>query len=155
MGVHKYDNLLPDVTAKGRAERRRTWQGFLAQLIALNPAQLSRDNQVDLALLKRYPDWSPLLRGLLALAPLIPGLFYIRNGMRFIRGLDELQRRIQHEAWLFAALGTVIMGTGINILNAHGVQLWALDHGLGLGGTFTLMFTLWLVGSALANCRYK
>ena len=26
MGVHKYDALLPDVTAKGRAERRRAWQ---------------------------------------------------------------------------------------------------------------------------------
>ena len=52
MGVHKYDRLLPDVSATGRAERRQAWQGFLAQLNALKPAQLSRDNQVDLALLK-------------------------------------------------------------------------------------------------------
>ena len=61
MGVHKYDRLLPDVSATGRAERRQAWQGFLAQLNALKPAQLSRDNQVDLALLKnelQYRVWS-------------------------------------------------------------------------------------------------
>ena len=110
---------------------------------------------VDLALLKRHPEWSPLEKSLLELIPLIPGLLYIRSGLRFIRGLDELQRRIQQEAWLFAALGTIIVSTGINILNAHGVQSEALKHGLGLGGTFMLIFTLWLVGSAIANCRYK
>ena len=61
LGEHKYDSLLPDITAKGRAERRATWQGFLADLAKLNPASLSRDNQVDLALLKnelQYRVWS-------------------------------------------------------------------------------------------------
>ena len=61
LGEHQYDSLLPDITAKGRAERRATWQGFLADLAKLNPASLSRDNQVDLALLKnelQYRVWS-------------------------------------------------------------------------------------------------
>ena len=61
MGVHTYDGLLPDITATGRAERRAAWQGFLTQLNALSPAQLSRDNQVDLALLRNelnYRVWS-------------------------------------------------------------------------------------------------
>ena len=52
LGEHRYDRLLPDISAKGRAERRRTWQGLLTQLAQLNPAKLSRDNQVDLALLR-------------------------------------------------------------------------------------------------------
>jgi hypothetical protein len=28
-------------------------------------------------------------------------------------------------------------------------------HGLGLGQAFILMFFLWIIGSALANRRYK
>ena len=109
----------------------------------------------DLALLKQHPEWSPLLKGVLALAPLIPGLFYVWTCVRFIRGLDELQRGVQLEAFLFAALGTVLVGAAINTLNTHGVSLGDLSHGLGLGATVMVMFTLWLVGGAIANCRYK
>ena len=108
-----------------------------------------------LFLLKQHSEWSPLTRGLVALTPLIPGLLYLRSGMRFVRGLDELQRRVQVEAFLFAALGTVIVGAAINTLNAHGVQLGQFSHGLSVGATFTLLFVLWLIGSAIANCRYK
>jgi hypothetical protein len=108
-----------------------------------------------LELLKRHPDWSPLARGLLTLTPLIPGILNVRSGLRFIRGLDELQRRIQLEAWLFASLGALIIGTIINTLNANGVVLGELKHGLSLWGAFTLTFVLWLVGGAIANRRYK
>ena len=61
LGEHKYDSLLPDITANGRAERRQTWQGFLAELARIKPAQLNRDNQVDLALLRnelQYRVWA-------------------------------------------------------------------------------------------------
>ena len=108
-----------------------------------------------LFLLKQHPEWSPLSKGTVALTPLIPGLLYLRSCLRFIRGLDELQRRVQLDAFLFAALGTVIAGTAIATLNAHEVQLGPLAHGLGMGETFALMFALWLVGSAVANRRYK
>ena len=60
-GEHRYDRLLPDISAAGRRARRVTWQGFLTQLAQINPAQLSRDNQVDLALLKnelQYRIWA-------------------------------------------------------------------------------------------------
>ena len=108
-----------------------------------------------LFLLKRHPEWSPLTRGLLTLTPMIPGLLYVRTCLRFIRGMDELQRRIQLEAWLFAFLGTLIIGTIVNTLNANGVSLGELKHGLSLWGTFTLIFVLWLVGTAIANRRYR
>jgi hypothetical protein len=109
----------------------------------------------ELYLTTRHPDWSPLTRGLIALAPLIPGFLYIRGWLQFIRGLDELQRRIQLEAFLFTALGTIIVGTVIDTLNASGVSLGFLRHGLGLGGAFMVMFTLWLLAGAVVNCRYK
>ncbi|MEY4953405.1 MAG: hypothetical protein RL299_1829 [Pseudomonadota bacterium] len=60
MGEHKYDAQLPDMSAAGRAERRRTWQTFLAQLGRIDPARLSQGNQVNMALLKnelRYRIW--------------------------------------------------------------------------------------------------
>jgi len=110
---------------------------------------------VQLFLLKQHAEWSSLVRGLVALTPLIPGLFYVHSCMRFIRGMDELQRRVQVEAFLFAALGTVIVSVAINTLNAYGVQLGQFSHGLSMGATFTLMFILWLIGSVVANCRYK
>lgn len=108
-----------------------------------------------LALLHQHREWNPLLRRSLALAPLLPGMLYVGSWMRFIRGLDELQRRIQLEAFLFAAMGPVIVGTAINILNAHEVQLGWLKHGLGLGGTLMAMLLFWSVGWALAKCRYQ
>lgn len=60
MGEHRYDALLPDMSASGRAERRRAWQTFLVQLGQIDPVRLSRGNQVDLALLKnelQYRIW--------------------------------------------------------------------------------------------------
>jgi hypothetical protein len=107
------------------------------------------------ALVKFNPGLSPLAKALLTLTPLLPGLLYLRTCLRFIRGMDELQRRIQMEAWLFSALGTLIISTIVNTLNANGVTLGDLQHGLSLWGTFALAFALWLVGVAVANCRYK
>jgi hypothetical protein len=108
-----------------------------------------------LALEKQHPEWTPLARALVALAPLLPGLLYVRACLRFVRGLDELQRRIQVEAWLFAALASLVVGTIVNTLNARGVALGELHHGVSLWGTSVLLFTFWLVGLGLANRRYK
>jgi hypothetical protein len=108
-----------------------------------------------LFLVKRNPEWSPLARGLLMLAPLLPILLYLRAWMRLVRGLDELQRRIQLEAFLFAALGTLVVGFVVSTLGATGVWRAGLNHGLGLPEGCMAMFALWLVGGALANRRYR
>jgi len=108
-------------------------------------------------LVKHHPGWSPLTCGLLALTPLVPGLLYMRTWVRLVAGMDEMQRRIQLEALLFAALGTVIVGIVLSTLNDNGIMPFGnmQSHGLGLGGAFLSMFTLWLVGGAIANSRYK
>jgi hypothetical protein len=110
---------------------------------------------LDQLLLLRHPEWNAGVRAALTLAPLAPGLLYIRSWMRFIGSLDELQRRIQLEAWLFAAIGTALAGTAITALNASGVHLAALGGGLGVGGSYILAYVLWLVGTSLANRRFK
>jgi hypothetical protein len=110
---------------------------------------------LDRVLSVRHPDWSVAARAALAVAPLVPGLLYIRSWMRFISGLDELQRGIQLEAWLFAVMGTVLIGTAVSALNQSGVHLGGLGQGLGVGSAFMLTFFFWFVGSALAGRRFK
>ena len=52
LGVHSYDGLLPDVTAAGRGTRVADWSAILFELARINPALLSRQNQVDYRILK-------------------------------------------------------------------------------------------------------
>jgi uncharacterized MnhB-related membrane protein len=86
---------------------------------------------------------------------MIPGALYVRSCLRFIRAMDEMQRRIQLEAWLFASLWTLVITTVINTLNANDVALGDLKHGVSLWETFLLAFVLWLVGTAMARARYQ
>lgn len=108
-----------------------------------------------LFLIRHHPALSPGWKTTLTLAPILPGLFYLRNGMRLLRERDELQRRIQLEAWLFAAFGTVVVSTVINVCVAQGLQGRWLAHGLEVGGTYMTMFLLWSVGVVIANLRYR
>jgi hypothetical protein len=110
---------------------------------------------LTLLLVRHHPDWSPEWQITLTLAPILPGLMYLRNGLQLLRSLDELQRRIQLEGWLFAALGTVLVGATLNVVNAHGLGGHWLPYGLGVGGTFMTMFVLWCVGITIAHNRYR
>ena len=108
----------------------------------------------QLFVLRRYPEWSPFVRGIVALTPLVPALLYLRSWVQFIRGMDELQRRVQIEAQVFAAWGTIFIGMILSTLNQHGV-VHVQPHGLGFGAVFFVVLPLWLVGVAIANRRYK
>ncbi len=110
---------------------------------------------VTLLLVRDHPEWAPQLKVTLTLLPVIPGLLYFRSGIRLLKSKDELQRRIQLEAWLFAALGTVVVSTVINVMNAHGMIWDDYPHGLEMGATYMLMFILWCFGVSLANRRYS
>ncbi|WP_126172964.1 DUF885 domain-containing protein [Altericroceibacterium xinjiangense] len=60
MGDHRYDDQLPDITATGRARERQLVQTLLARLERIDRSRLSRDNQVNAALLEnelRYQVW--------------------------------------------------------------------------------------------------
>ncbi|MFC4293765.1 DUF885 domain-containing protein [Novosphingobium tardum] len=51
LGEHRYDSLLPDVTAAGRDAREAEWRAILAAMAQVDRSRLTRDNQVDFALL--------------------------------------------------------------------------------------------------------
>lgn len=109
----------------------------------------------QLIVLKHTPDLTPGVRTTIALTPLLPGLLYVRDWIRFVRRLDELQRRVQLEAFLFAALGALILAAVIDALNANGLAPLGCTHGLGLGGTYLVMCSLWGLGTVIANRRYR
>ncbi len=60
IGDHRFDGDVDDMSAAGRATRLHAWKGFLAELTALDRKALSRDAQVDAAILEnelRYEIW--------------------------------------------------------------------------------------------------
>jgi uncharacterized protein (DUF885 family) len=59
-GDHRFDGEIDDMSAAGRAARVAAWKDVLAGLTALDLSKLSRDNQVDAAILSsqlRYAIW--------------------------------------------------------------------------------------------------
>ncbi len=61
LGEHRYDSLLPDITAAGRVKRVAEWRLLLSALELIETNKLSLDNQVDYAMLKNeleYRIWT-------------------------------------------------------------------------------------------------
>ena len=110
---------------------------------------------VSLWLLKHHQAWSPAARIAVTLAPLLPGIFYLRALLKSFWQMDELQRRIQIEALGFAFVGTVIVLTSINVCTAEGVRLVDYPTGLGIGGVYLTVFLLWSVGVSISTFRYR
>ena len=108
---------------------------------------------ISLWLLKHHADWSPGARVAITLAPLLPGILYLRTLLKSFWQMDELQRRIQIEALGFALVGTVVVMTAMNILTAEGIRLVNYPQGLGIGGVYMTMFILWSIG-AVARGRF-
>ena len=106
-------------------------------------------------LLRHHPELSVSWKVIVTFVPLIPGLLYIRSCMCFIRGLDELQRRIQLEVLLFAAMGTVVIGACISSLSEMGIHMGKEPLSMNIGGAFVSMMVLWVVGSVITNRRYR
>jgi len=107
-------------------------------------------------LLQREAGWGAPLRALVALAPLLPSLLYVRSIARWIRGMDELQRRIQLEACLFATTGTIFVATALNLLSTAGVLRGTrVEDGLGWEGMFALVIAFFVLGNFVINRRYR
>ncbi|PYX30807.1 MAG: hypothetical protein DMG77_08720 [Acidobacteria bacterium] len=102
---------------------------------------------VSIWLLKGH-EHSPL-RYLVALLPVIPSAFAIRAAIRFFRGLDELQRRIQFEAMAFSFLGTCLISLNWGVLQRAG-----LPHADVVWVTL-LMLALYTIGILIACRRYQ
>lgn len=90
-----------------------------------------------------------LLGYALAFLPIIPSAFALWAFMRYFRGLDELQRRIQLEAVAFSFLATCFI-----------TLTWAFQQNAGLprfdvSWVAPLLILLWGVGLGIARRRYE
>jgi hypothetical protein len=66
--------------------------------------------------------WPVGIRLIIESVPLLAGLLWARSWVRFIRGMDELHRRITIEAWLFSALATIGFISIWPMLDAAGIS---------------------------------
>lgn len=89
------------------------------------------------------------LRYLFAALPVIPSLFGMWAAIRFFRGLDELQRRIQFEAMAFSFLGICVISLNWRILERAG-----LPHAEPVWVTL-LMLGLYCIGILIGCRRYR
>ena len=110
---------------------------------------------ISLWLLKHHGNWSPGARVAITLAPLLPGILYLRTLLKSFWQMDELQRRIQIEALGFALVGTLVVMTAMNIFTAEGIWLVNYPQGLGIGGVYMTMFVLWSVDVSISTFRYR
>ena len=85
----------------------------------------------------------------LALLPVLPALFAILALLRFFRRLDEFQRRIQLEAFVFSCAGTGLLTLSYGLLERVGFP--AIDWSF----TLPLLIVLWFIGLLLASWRYQ
>ncbi len=138
--------LIPEAaqTSYGMAFKLNAW-AIVAILIAAAGRWGAESHAAD-----------PLTRAALALLPMIPSALYMRTIVHWIRTLDELQRRIQQEAWFFATAGTIIVLTALNALAPSSLLAGTgATHGLGWEGTYALALCLWMTGCVVSNRGYR
>jgi len=144
-------NTLPEAVRPGRhysfvADLKLNGWEFVAVVIAF----------VSRSLLRQHHDWGGLLQSAVVLSPLLPSLLYLRSIARWIGGMDELQRRIQLEACLFATTATVFLTTALNLLGSvSAIQTRRLQHGLGWEGTLACVIFFYVLGNVIFNRRYR
>ncbi|MEZ4239890.1 MAG: hypothetical protein R3F59_27820 [Myxococcota bacterium] len=85
----------------------------------------------------------------IALIPMIPASFVPWVVLRRLRGLDELQRRIQLEALGFAFAGTAVITFGWGFLELAGVPR------MPTFAVWPVMAALWGLGIAASNRRFR
>src|SRR6266404_279725 len=134
--------ILPESVRPGKhysfqADMKLNAWAFVAVLVSI----------VARSLVQQHPDWGTPLQSVVALTPLLPSLLYLRSIARWIGGMDELQRRIQLEACLFATTATVFLRTSLDLLGGTGtLQSIRLQHGLGWEGTFAAIIAFYILG---------
>ncbi|MBY6046715.1 hypothetical protein [Vannielia litorea] len=91
---------------------------------------------------------SPILRALVALSPMIPGVFICGAVLFTIRTLDELQRKLQYEALALSFAGTALLTFGYGFLEGVGFPK------ISMFAVWPLMAALWVVGVVIGRFRF-
>ena len=108
----------------------------------------------EVILLPHHTDWPSAARALVALIPLLAGLLWVRSVTRWLRGMDELHRRITTAAAVFASVTTLFVVAASRQLVVAGVLP---VHSQGFAGfvIIWLVVCFYLLGRKLFNRRYE
>lgn len=102
---------------------------------------------ISLTLLKQTEN--PAARVLLSLLPVLPVAFGVLAFTRFLRGIDELQRRIQLEGLGFSVAITGLLTFTLGMLENAGLP------SVSMTWVFPALVIFWGIGVALAGRRYQ
>jgi hypothetical protein len=134
----------------GRADLKVNGWAYLGMTLSLAGDILLHCNESS-------RDWHVVIRGMIALAPLLPFLLWIRSFARWLRGMDELDRQITLTVCLFATTATLYLFMALHPLGKWSVvqgEWWLLDwHSWWLQGW--IMTCFYILGTKIFNRRYK
>lgn len=105
-------------------------------------------------LLPHHKEWPVALRTAVALVPLVAGLLWVWTVTRWVRGMDELHRRITVAACLFAAVATLFVVTTLHLLTIAGVLPGKFQASAGFV-IIWLVVSFYILGQAVFNRRYQ
>ena len=108
----------------------------------------------EVMLLPHHKDWPIALRAAVALLPLIASLLWVRSVMRWMRGMDELHRRITVAASVFASTSTLFVIAASHLLVVAGVLPVRFQSTAGFV-IIWLVVCFYLLGRRIFNRRYQ
>jgi hypothetical protein len=121
-----------------RLYRRRFWIAVIAYTVLI---------MVSVQWLKTVEN--DLLRLVIAVLPVIPILFGLAAFLTYLRQMDELQRRIEFEAFGFSLGLTGIVTFTLGLLENAGLPRFRLVW------VFPMIMVFWGMGQVIAWRRYK
>ncbi|MFT4003575.1 MAG: hypothetical protein QM684_25370 [Rhizobium sp.] len=92
---------------------------------------------------------NPVWKTILSLTPMLPAFLVAMSILRHLRRIDELQRRIQLEAFSLAFAGTALITFSYGFLENVGYPK------LSMFAVWPLMSTLWIIGGIISHRRYR
>lgn len=108
----------------------------------------------EVLLLPHHKDWPVALRAVVALAPLVACLLWVRSVAQWMRGMDELQHRITTASLAFAMATTLFVIAASHLLVVAGVLPIRFQATAGFV-VIWLVVCFYIVGRAIFNRRYQ
>lgn len=103
---------------------------------------------ISLILLNQLSEMPMPIRLVIALLPVLPAIFMMWAMVDYVRGLDELQQRIQLEAFSWSLGATAIVTFTLGFAENAGIS------SVGLLWVFPMMIVFWGIGQVIARRRY-
>ena len=127
----------------GRRYIRALWPALIGYSLALF---------LSLWLLRRGIDPLPL-RALVAVLPVLPLALMMRAALRYLREIDELQRRIETEAIGIASLLVSLLFFAGGLLQK--AQVFDVDAGVAMIWVFPLLCAIYAIAKIFLTRRYQ